>query len=45
MPMEKVELILHAGRNAQWSSEVVDAFFRCRDDLLQIIQEGNRPAS
>ncbi len=42
MPMERVEKILLEGRGTQWAADVIDAYFVCRDELLEIIHEGNR---
>ena len=41
MPDEKVEEILRAGAGQQWDPEVVDAFFRVREDIRRICREGN----
>ena len=44
MPDEKVEEILRAGAGQQWDPEVVDAFFRVREDIRRICREGNDEA-
>ncbi|MEE8450859.1 MAG: HD-GYP domain-containing protein [Thermoguttaceae bacterium] len=36
MPDEKIDAILREGSNQQWDPEVIDAFFRARDDILAI---------
>lgn len=36
MPDEKIDNILRAGAGQQWDPEVVDAFFRARDDIREI---------
>ena len=38
MPDEKIDHIFRAGAGQQWDPEVVDAFFRARDDLREICQ-------
>jgi HD-GYP domain-containing protein (c-di-GMP phosphodiesterase class II) len=47
MPQEKVEAILREGAGRQWSPEVIDAFFRARDDIRAIIRapEGEAEAA
>ena len=39
MPIEKVDGILRSGAGAQWDSEVVDAFFEIREEILRIAEE------
>ena len=36
MPIEKIEAIFSRGSGRQWDSAVIDAYFRCRTDVLQI---------
>ena len=36
MPDERVDEILRAGAGQQWDPEVVEAFFRARDDIRRI---------
>ncbi|MBN2021868.1 MAG: HD-GYP domain-containing protein [Pirellulales bacterium] len=36
MPDEKIDAIFHEGRGRQWDPDVVDAFFRVRDDIRDI---------
>lgn len=36
MPLEKLEGILRDGRGTQWDAEIIDAYFRCRDDIRNI---------
>jgi len=38
MPDEKIDNIFREGRGQQWDPEVVDAFFRARDDIREIVQ-------
>ncbi len=42
MAIERVEMILREGQGTQWAPDVVDAYFNCRDELAEIIQEGRR---
>ena len=35
MPLEKVEGILRDGAGSQWDAEVIDAFFKARDEIVQ----------
>lgn len=39
MPQEKAENILRSGAGKQWDPEMIDAFFRCMPDILQIKQK------
>ena len=39
MPDEKIDAILRSGAGKQWDPAVVDAFFRCRDDVRHIAEE------
>jgi putative nucleotidyltransferase with HDIG domain len=43
MPDEKVDQILRNGAGQQWDPEVIEAFFRARDDIRQIVQEEEPP--
>jgi HD-GYP domain-containing protein (c-di-GMP phosphodiesterase class II) len=36
MPEEKLDGILRAGAGQQWDAQVIDAFFRARDDIREI---------
>jgi response regulator RpfG family c-di-GMP phosphodiesterase len=36
MPQEKAESILRDGAGKQWDPEMIDAFFRCMPDLVQL---------
>jgi HD-GYP domain-containing protein (c-di-GMP phosphodiesterase class II) len=38
MPQERAESILRSGAGKQWDPELIDAFFRCMPDILQIKQ-------
>jgi len=38
MESEKVDAILKQGSGQQWDSEVIDAFFRVRDDIRQLAE-------
>jgi len=39
MPDEKIDQIFRNGSGQQWDPEVVDAFFRARDDLREIVRD------
>ncbi len=39
MPNDKIDEIIRAGAGRQWDPEVVEAFFRARDDLREIADE------
>lgn len=39
MPNEKIDEIIRKGAGRQWDPQVVEAFFRARDDLRQIADE------
>jgi HD-GYP domain-containing protein (c-di-GMP phosphodiesterase class II) len=39
MPDEKIDEIFRAGAGKQWDPEVIDAFFRARDDVREIVRE------
>lgn len=43
MPDEKIDSIFRAGAGQQWDPEVVDAFFRARDDIRRVsrAEQGN----
>ncbi|MBN2580842.1 MAG: HD-GYP domain-containing protein [Pirellulales bacterium] len=41
LPQEKIADILRAGAGKQWDPDVVAAFFRAYDDILQIVQNGS----
>ena len=43
MPDEKVDEILRAGAGQQWDPQVVDAFFRVRDDIRRISMAERQP--
>ncbi|WP_310820324.1 HD-GYP domain-containing protein [Stratiformator vulcanicus] len=36
MPNQKIEEIFRKGRNEQWDPNVIDAYFACREDILNI---------
>lgn len=36
MPIEKIERIFREGAGSQWDPAVLDAYFRCRDDIRSI---------
>ena len=36
MPDEKIDVIFRSGAGHQWDADVVDAFFRVRDDIREI---------
>ena len=37
MPDEKIDKIFRSGAGQQWDPDVVDAFFRARDDIRQLV--------
>jgi len=37
MPIDKVDAVIRRGGGIQWDAQVVEAYFRCRDDLEAII--------
>jgi hypothetical protein len=39
MPDEKLDAILRGGAGQQWDAEVVEAFFRARDDIREIARQ------
>jgi len=39
MPDEKIDSIFRAGAGKQWDPAVVEAFFRCREDVRRIMRE------
>lgn len=39
MPVEKVEEIFRKGAGQQWDPQVIEAYFRCRDDILHIARQ------
>jgi response regulator RpfG family c-di-GMP phosphodiesterase len=39
MADEKLDSILHAGAGQQWDANVVDAYFRARDDIRAIARQ------
>ncbi|GIW90527.1 MAG: hypothetical protein KatS3mg109_0959 [Pirellulaceae bacterium] len=39
MPVEKVEEIFRRGAGEQWDPQVIEAYFRCRDDILAISRQ------
>lgn len=39
MPLEKVEALFRNGAGQQWDAEVIEAYFRARDDIRRIAQE------
>ncbi len=41
MPDEKIDEIFRAGSGRQWDAQVVDAFFRAREDIRRIAAEGD----
>jgi putative nucleotidyltransferase with HDIG domain len=42
MPDETVDRILRAGAGQQWDPQVIDAYFRAREDIRRICQETGR---
>jgi len=40
LPEEKIDEILRAGAGKQWDPEVIEAFFRARDDLHDVMRRG-----
>jgi response regulator RpfG family c-di-GMP phosphodiesterase len=38
MPDEKIDRILRSGAGKQWDPEVIDAFFRAREDIRRIAE-------
>ncbi len=42
MSDQQVDAILRAGAGRQWDPAVIDAFFRCRDDLRRICRQPER---
>jgi len=43
MPEEKIERIFRSGAGQQWDPEVIEAFFRARQDIRRIAQEEEQP--
>ena len=41
MPLEKLELIFREGKGFQWDSNVIDAYFEIRDEVIQLSQKYN----
>ncbi len=39
MPVEKVEEIFRKGAGEQWDPRVIEAYFRCRDEILAIVRQ------
>jgi HD-GYP domain-containing protein (c-di-GMP phosphodiesterase class II) len=39
MPEEKLDEIIRCGAGTQWDAQVVEAFFRCRDDIRAIAHD------
>lgn len=39
MPIERVENIFREGSGTQWDADVIRAYFSCRDDILQIMNQ------
>ena len=44
MPEAKLDQILRDGAGQQWDAEIIDAFFRARDDIRRIAQGKEVPA-
>ncbi|MBN1394850.1 MAG: HD-GYP domain-containing protein [Pirellulales bacterium] len=44
MPDEKVDAILREGAGHQWDPMVIDAFFRCREDMRKICRSAENSA-
>lgn len=45
MPLEKVENIFKAGSGQQWDPQVIEAYFRCREDVQLIVKsQAKQPA-
>jgi hypothetical protein len=42
MPDEKLDSIFRQGAGAQWDAQIVDAFFRARDDMRAIADRGGK---
>ncbi|MCA9014034.1 MAG: HD-GYP domain-containing protein [Planctomycetaceae bacterium] len=45
MPLERLELIFREGKGLQWDSDVIDAYFAIRDDIIQLSQKYNDDAA
>ncbi len=41
MPLEKLERIFSEGKGVQWDSDVIDAYFNIRDEIIQLSQKYN----
>jgi len=39
MPLEKLEIIFREGKGFQWDSDVIDAYFEIRDEIIQLSQK------
>ncbi|MCA9174495.1 MAG: HD-GYP domain-containing protein [Planctomycetales bacterium] len=37
MPLDKVEAILRDGAGSQWDANIIDAFFECRDEIIELV--------
>jgi len=44
MPDEKAEAILRKGAGTQWDAQIVDAFFRARDEIRRVANEYDMPS-
>lgn len=44
MPLEKLEIIFREGKGFQWDSDVIDAYFEIRDEIIQLSQKYNEQA-
>lgn len=45
MPLERLEIIFREGKGLQWDSDVIDAYFEIRDEIIHLSQKYNDNAS
>ncbi|QDV50574.1 HD-GYP domain-containing protein [Gimesia fumaroli] len=45
MPLERLEIIFREGKGFQWDSDVIDAYFEIRDEIIQLSQKYNDDAA
>tara|TARA_R110002111_G_scaffold262289_1_gene337777 strand:+ start:56907 stop:58565 length:1659 start_codon:yes stop_codon:yes gene_type:complete len=44
MPLEKLEIIFREGKGFQWDSDVIEAYFQIREEIVQLSQKYNENA-
>jgi len=44
MPLEKLEIIFREGKGFQWDSDVIEAYFQIREEIIQLSQKYNEKA-